>query len=86
MNATWIMTFLKTLEAEAPPPPGQHHSLTFAQYGSDSEGWSDRLCLGFRKHNGSQNYFLDDNDLKPASDPAACARGFVAVLRGYGDL
>ena len=81
MLAEWIMEFLKALEAELPPPTGQHHSLTFAQFGSDATGWEDKLCLGFRKSNGSQNYFLDDRDLVGYVRPTQCAKNVADMIR-----
>lgn len=64
-----IMEFLKLLESALPPPEGAHHSITFAQYGSDDAGWDDRLALGLREGGTTRIVFLEDGDLeRPPSE------------------
>lgn len=77
--ASWIREFLRELESLIPPPTGQHHSLRFAQFGSDSEGWVDKLCLEMRRSNGSDYFFLEDQDLAPHS-PKGCAQRVSAGM------
>lgn len=60
----WLMDFLKLLESAIPPGDGQHHGISYCQYGSDSAGWSDRVGLHVRMDGGAQTFFLDDADFE----------------------
>jgi hypothetical protein len=41
----YLLSFLKALEDQIPPPLGCHHSIHCGSYGSDLTGWQDKLCL-----------------------------------------
>jgi hypothetical protein len=41
----FILEFLKRLEDVIPPPTNCHHAITYAQHGSDLEGWTDKLAV-----------------------------------------
>jgi len=42
----FLIDFLKALEAAVPPPPKCHHTIGYAQYGSDVvDGWKDQLAF-----------------------------------------
>lgn len=58
-----LIDLLKGLEKAVPPPPRCHHAITFAQYGSDTEGWQDRLALQVNHEGRFHCFFLDDRDL-----------------------
>lgn len=83
MNATWIKEFLKSLEARIAPPVGTHHSLTFAQFGSDENGWKDELCLCVVRHNGSDKFFLSDSDLvhSPEDSAAVISNKIIPIIK-----
>lgn len=57
-----LLDFLKALEAAIPPPKGCHHALTFAQYGSDADGWQDRLALQINDAGRFHCFFIDPGD------------------------
>lgn len=73
MNFSAIRSFLELLEKRLPPPMCCHHSIHFAQYGSDATGWEPRLALSLHlaQADGSSTYstlFLEAQDgKKPAS-------------------
>lgn len=61
-----LRNFLKPLEVRIPPASG-HHSLTYAWYGNEDNGWDDRLLLTVRaEHKGEEGVplFLEDGDLE----------------------
>lgn len=58
----FLIDFLKQLESAVPPPPNCHHCLTYAQYGSDKDGWQDRLALHINVDGKFHCLFLDEND------------------------
>ena len=41
----FLIDFMKRLERVIPPPEHCHHAITYAQFGSCEDGWSDRLAL-----------------------------------------
>ena len=42
----YLIQFLKALERLVPPDgEDAHHAITYVRYGSDEEGWEDRLAL-----------------------------------------
>ena len=67
----WLMTLLRSLEAELPPPAGAHHAITAARYGSDETGWEDRLALHLMLDGERVTLFLDDDDFAAAPDTVA---------------
>jgi hypothetical protein len=69
--ATYLIAFLKEMEAVFPPPPRCHHGLMYAQYGSDEAGWSDRLMLQVNNDGTFYPFFLDDEDLSKSSTALA---------------
>lgn len=75
------LAFLRELEAEFPPPAGQHHSLTFAQYGSDEAGWQDKLCLTIRYSSGSQNFLYGEGEALGSPEMLAEIRAHLGSLR-----
>jgi hypothetical protein len=56
----YLINFLKELESTI--PPYIHHSITFAQYGSDQSGWEDRLQLTLNTKTCHQALFLEQSD------------------------
>ena len=67
-----LLHFLKELERILPPPAGCHHAITYAQYGSYDEGWSDRLALQVNHRGRFYCFFIEDKDL---------LKGFSRVVR-----
>lgn len=64
-----LIDLLRDIERCIPPPENCHHCLTFAQYGSDVDGWKDKLCLQLNIAGKFQQFFLDDEDFdKPPFD------------------
>ena len=67
-----LIALLKTLEEKSPPPAGCHHSITYNQYGSDADGWEDKLGLhvwirpGFIK-----TFWLDEGDFEKTPEELA---------------
>lgn len=61
-NRRWLIDLLKGLEDAIPPGTNRHHGITYNRYGSDQNGWSDRLGLHVWFGNHSQTFFLDDED------------------------
>jgi hypothetical protein len=70
---TYLLNLLKALEHKIPPIPAAgavadaHHAITFSQYGSDEQGWEDRLALHVRTQK-SITFFLDDGDFEKPID------------------
>lgn len=74
----FLINLLKELEKSFPPHAGCHHAFTYAQFGSDEAGWSDRLLLTMSivKFDGLgaqqsefQVLFIDEGDFeKPMPD------------------
>jgi len=75
---TFLLETLKLLESIIVPPPGGHHSLTYAQYGSDEDGWEDRLALQVIRDGRFQCLFLDHSDFQKT--PAALVADIAFVL------
>ncbi len=61
----FLLALLKGLEAAVPPPPNCHHAITYAQYGSNAEGWQDRLALQVNVAGTFWCFFIDDGDDDP---------------------
>jgi hypothetical protein len=59
---TFLLLFLKSLEAAIPPPENCHHAITFARFGSDAAGWQDRLALQVNRADVFYCLFIDDED------------------------
>jgi hypothetical protein len=80
-NLLAVLTLLEKIE---PPPPGAHHAITCAQYGSDETGWEYRLALNLRyAKNGTEQtkiFFLEDGDLEKV--PGDLVKEVVDILRG----
>ena len=58
----FLIDFLKALEEAIPPPAHCHHALTYARYGSNEEGWKDKLALQINDAGVFKCFFLDDVD------------------------
>jgi hypothetical protein len=58
----YLLDLLRKLEELVPPPENCHHAITFARYGSDSQGWEDCLALQVNKAGQFHCFFLDDGD------------------------
>ena len=59
----YLIEFLKMLEVAIPPPVNCHHALTYAQYGSDADGWQDKLALQINLLGEFHCIFLQEDDL-----------------------
>ena len=59
-----LLDLLKNLEAAVPPPQNCHHALMYSQYGSDEDGWEDKLALQINRSGRFQTLFLDEEDFK----------------------
>jgi hypothetical protein len=59
-----LLQLLKGLEAAIPPPLNCHHVISFAQYGSDVDGWEDKLVLQLNQDGVFQQFFLDAADME----------------------
>lgn len=67
-----LFQFLKALERALVPPSGCHHSITYNQYGNDTDGWEERLGLHVWTENSCRTLFVIDGDLeRPAEDLVA---------------
>lgn len=75
---TFLITFLKRLEELLPPPANCHHVVTFARYGSNESGWTDKLALQLNHGGVFRCFFLDDEDF--AASPKVLASSIVAAL------
>lgn len=60
----YLISLLKELEQRVPPPVNCHHCITFAQFGSDSAGWTDKLALQINRDGQFVCLFLDCSDLE----------------------
>lgn len=59
-----LIDFLKALEEKFPPPKYCHHVICFARYGSDEDGWEERLALQLNIDHKFQCFFIADRDLR----------------------
>ena len=75
----WLIDMLKRLEFLVPPPPNCHHAITFAQFGSEEDGWQDRLALQVNRDGKFHCFFLDDEDCH--QEPVAIADEVAELLR-----
>lgn len=80
----WLIDVLKALEAAVPPMPGGHHAMAFAQYGSDADGWTDKLALHIHNAGRFLCFFLEDEDLALA--PQKFVAGIVDHIEGRRPL
>jgi hypothetical protein len=62
-----LIVLLKELERALPPPPKCHHSMMYAQYGSDADGWEDRLLLQVNYNGMFHPFFLDEEDFEKSA-------------------
>ena len=60
----FIIAFLKRLEEEIPPPPFCHHCITYAQYGSDADGWEEQLAVQVNVGGVFHAFFLSEEDME----------------------
>jgi hypothetical protein len=83
-----LIEFLRDLERAVPPLPACHHSITYAQYGSDMAGWEDKLALQVYFEGRFHCFFLDDGDLeKPSGELVLLIAGMlVATPKGNEQL
>lgn len=58
-----LINLLKALEMAVPPPKNCHHAITYATYGSDADGWVDKLALIVNVSGKFFCFFLDEDDL-----------------------
>jgi hypothetical protein len=59
----YLIEFLKMLEVAIPPPENCHHAITYARYGSDADGWQDKLALQINLLGEFHCIFLEEDDL-----------------------
>jgi len=79
----FLIDLLKRLEELIPPPPNCHHAITYAQYGSDEAGWSDRLVLQVNEGCKFQQFFIGpEEEAKSALD---LAEEIAAIQRSPSD-
>ena len=67
----FLIDFLKRLEFLAPPPENCHHAITFAKFGSDEDGWQDRLALQVNCDGIFRCFFLQDEDFHQEAEDLA---------------
>lgn len=85
--AQWLISFLKQLESIVPPLPNGHHGIHYAQYGSDSVGWTDKLALSIYWHGTFQTFFLEEDDVLGTPDAAvAVIVAELAKIEPQGSL
>lgn len=58
----FLIEFLKQLETALPPPPHCQHSISYARYGSDDQGWDDKLALNINDGGMFDVLLFDDDD------------------------
>lgn len=75
---TFLLETMKLLETIVIPPTGCHHAITYAQYGSDQDGWEDRLALKVLRDGRFHCLFLDDSDFDKT--PAELVADIAFVL------
>ncbi len=63
MDKNYLLYLLKALEAALPPPNLCHHAITCAQFGSDTDGWTDKLALQINLGGVWTCFFLEQDDL-----------------------
>ena len=78
---------LQLLDVKLPPPSRCHHSIHFAQYGSDHDGWSDRLALTLplQRPTGERTFltlFFDPEDFQKES--ARLAESVLVAVHSAG--
>lgn len=78
----YMLGLLKALEFAVPPPPNCHHCVTYARFGSDAEGWGDRLALQINREGKFYCFFLDDLDLPydPDDGDLQCVVAKIVLL------
>lgn len=79
MNARqFLVEVLKGLEASVPPDPGCHYAVLFAKYGSDEDGWEDRLAVHMKHAGKMHTLFLEEADFQ--KEPSALISDIVAAI------
>jgi hypothetical protein len=80
----FLIDFLKLLERELPPPANCHHGIGYAQFGSDSTGWEDRLALQINVGGVFHCFFLDEADFEKT--PARLVTEVVTEMKKSGNF
>lgn len=80
---SYLIEFLRRLEFLCPPPPNCHHAITFAQYGSDADGWEDRVALQVNINGTFRCFFFDEEDF--AKGPIDLANEVGEMIRSPRD-
>ncbi len=78
----FLIKFLQALEVALPPQNG-HHSITYAQYGNDVDGWRDELALYVASGGIRKCYFLDEADF--TKEPDALVKEVAALFKAAQD-
>jgi hypothetical protein len=67
-----LITFLKLLEEEIPPPDRCHHSITYNRYGPFRENpgpeFHDKLSLNINKNGMFITLFFDEGDFEKSPE------------------
>lgn len=74
----WLIDFLKEAERLIPPPENCHHAITYAQHGSNTLGWTEKLAFQVNKGGEFFCFFLDPDDMD--MEPAKLARIVAGML------
>jgi len=75
---SFLINTLKLLEQSSPPPKNAHHAITYARYGSNEDGWEDRLALQVNVDGTFHCLFLDAEDF--AKTPQALVSDIMEIL------
>jgi hypothetical protein len=67
----YLIDFLRVLEQRIQPPRNCHHVITYAQYGSDDEGWNEKLAVQVNDRGNFYAFFIDDDDFSAPPDALA---------------
>jgi hypothetical protein len=83
----YLLDFLKELERVIPPPENCHHAFTYAQFGSNEMGWSDRLALQVNIGGEFHCLFLDPPDFDMSVvELVEVLRDFLRVPKEHAQL
>lgn len=63
----YLLTLMKQLEALVPPPPRCHHAIMYSQFGSDADGWEDKLTVQVNMNGQFHAVFLDAGDFQKSA-------------------
>ncbi len=77
MNRNFLIDFFKQLEAAIPPSPNCHHVICYAQYGSDEDGWEDRLAVKINQSGEILCFFIESEDEE---------KSVAELVRSFKDL